>query len=208
MDGLVEPSLKARAQIEAQYHAFKLIYSPALYWKIKGAFRLLSSVGIGRGNYTLAAEEASDTEISEEFGWACARRVRRRAERGIAHIEKDAAHSRALQAIYAAAIPDAARIARADSPGNVLARFPIMIADKDRVLSEAMRRNIEVSDWYATPVHPFPADGAHAAKYVAGSCPNAEKMARMVVSMPTNRKTSAARARHIIKEVLEIMAAG
>ena len=73
---------------------------------------------------------------------------------------------------------------------DVLARFPVLVEDKQAFLAEARQRRVEVAEWYATPVHPVPVDKAVAYNYRAGSCPEAEERGKELVSLPLGRRVT------------------
>ena len=69
----------------------------------------------------------------------------------------------------------------------VFLRYPILVKDKRKVLSEARKRRIEVGDWFVSPVHPN-LDGWEKVGYQKGICPNAERICEHVINLPTHQK--------------------
>jgi perosamine synthetase len=211
LDDLTVPSWQAQLQIELQYAAFSAFYRPSLYWPIKRAFHALSRFGIGRGNYTINEMSVDDSTDqieavpSPEFGWKTAPSVRRRASRGLDKLVQGAKHSRSIAAIYAAGLPDSVQLKSLANDTNVLVRFPILLENKDAALEFAAKSMFEVSEWYRTPVHPYPANSARLVRYQAGSCPNAEEAGERVVTLPLNLRTSDKQAREIAKGLSEFL---
>ena len=54
------------------------------------------------------------------------------------------------------------------------------------LLEQARKAEVELADWYSTPIHPLTGKDLELVRYEAGSCPNAEKMCRQVVTLPTH----------------------
>jgi perosamine synthetase len=65
-------------------------------------------------------------------------------------------------------------------------RFPLTVDNPKNVFSEAKNINILLGDWYGDPVTPIDPDKPKLARYVPGSCPNAEYMSAHVVNLPTH----------------------
>lgn len=63
-------------------------------------------------------------------------------------------------------------------------RFPILSKDPRKLRDEALGQEMMLGDWYDAPLVPSTCS-LEAFKYTAGSCPNAEDVARRVVNLPT-----------------------
>jgi dTDP-4-amino-4,6-dideoxygalactose transaminase len=84
-----------------------------------------------------------------------------------------------------------------------LVRYPILVADKERAVSEARRRWLEVGNWFDRPLHQASA-GMEMYDYIDGMCPVAERVARQVVNLPTHPRTSEKVAREVVDLICEI----
>ena len=67
---------------------------------------------------------------------------------------------------------------------QVYVRYPIWVADKEKVSNLAEINRVEIASWYASPVHPYVAEELSSIEYHLGSCPNAEESSRHIVSLP------------------------
>jgi len=79
--------------------------------------------------------------------------------------------------------------------------YPILIKDQndtDKILKEARRRKIYFNDgWRKSPVIPPDTDLSEM-KYISGSCPKAEKIAKSIINLPTHINISKKEAKRII----------
>jgi dTDP-4-amino-4,6-dideoxygalactose transaminase len=81
--------------------------------------------------------------------------------------------------------------------GNIFLRFPVMHPDAHEIIKKAWRNNLLIGDWYTTPVAPYdtklPAVG-----YSVGSCPVAERLAKITFNLPTHIRISKKDANQIV----------
>jgi len=184
-DSFLEPPRLGVLRLQLQYFLFKLLYRPRLYWPVRSLFRRLGSAGIAKGNYH---DLASSGGISEEFSLRMAPSMRRRLERLQGRIPAQAAHRSAVVRHYRQGIqaPTVRHPLLASGSDPALARYPLITEHKAAYLELARRHNIELADWYDTPVHPLKEPDWGAVCYKAGSCPNAEMRGTQVVTLPTH----------------------
>ena len=190
-----KPSLSRQAKMELQYLAFGALYRPALFWPVRSAFHLASRLGAAEGNFHVV----DSAEPSEEFFLRMAPRAQKRLERKLSGIAAHTQHAIQIADAYRSIIPatyvDHPRLL--DDTKTVFARYPLRLNNKPSVLREARKCNIELAEWYATPIHPIPADQGQAINYLRGQCPNAEKRAAEVVSLPTHRRVTRSFVRRV-----------
>lgn len=176
------PAAQEVARLAVQLLAYHALVWPPFYWMAMRSFRLLARSGILVGSSTedeLAGVMPSDyakrmSHLQEWVGW-----------KKIAKLDRILDHRRRLKRLYddaliAAALPIFYIPAYADP---VLLRYPLRVADKERVLAEARRLRIELGDWFDQPLHP---KGANVAilGWRDGMCPEGERAAREVVNLP------------------------
>jgi perosamine synthetase len=68
----------------------------------------------------------------------------------------------------------------------VLLRYPVLVNDKPAVLAEAQRAQVEIGDWFSTPIHPVPPSQWPKLGYRGGSCPTAEQVSRQIITLPVH----------------------
>lgn len=185
---LQAPSLMRTLRLELQYLAFSVLYRPSTYWPVKAMFQALSRAGAAEGNFG----EMNYEEVSEDFNLDICAPVARRFRRKLRALNKVESHSRTVMERYRGMALSAGltRVADDAQPGAVLARYPIWSDAKAELLEAARRSNVELADWYKTPIHPLVGDQQASVNYRSGNCPRAEEACSRIVSLPTNRGVS------------------
>jgi len=79
-------------------------------------------------------------------------------------------------------------------------RYPIFIRNTKRAREKFKRQNIFLDDgWHTLPVVPLGTD-LEKMNYIKGNCPKAEKIAKVILNLPTGINIS----REDIKKILEV----
>jgi len=82
---------------------------------------------------------------------------------------------------------------------SVFLRFTIKHQKAHEIIYKAWhKQNILLGDWYTTPIAPFDTK-LEQMHYKIGVCPNAEKLAKMTLNLPTHINISQKDAERIIK---------
>ena len=77
-------------------------------------------------------------------------------------------------------------------------RFTIKHSKAHEIIWQAWKKNnILIGDWYTTPIAPFDTK-PEAVRYISGSCPNAEKLAKTAFNLPTHINISLKDAEKIV----------
>jgi len=85
-----------------------------------------------------------------------------------------------------------------DTRKNVFLRFTVMHPKAHEIIYEAWhKQNILLGDWYTTPIAPFDTK-IEDVKYVSGSCPNAEYLAKRTLNLPTHINISNKDAERVV----------
>ena len=81
----------------------------------------------------------------------------------------------------------------------IFMRYPVLVnLDTDRILNEARKRKIYLDDgWRKTPIVP-PDTKIDKMKYIPGSCPKAEEIAKKILNLPTHINISLKDAQKIV----------
>lgn len=182
----VAPGVQEIARLAVQLTAYHAIVWPSLYWMAMRSFRLLARSGVFVGSST-------DTELAGIMPNDYAKRMSRLQKwvgrRKIANLGRLIDHRRKLKRLYddallAAGLPIFRTPEYADP---ILLRYPVRVADKERVLAHARRLHIELGDWFDHPLHP---KGANVAilGWRDGMCPEGERAAREAVNLPMHSR--------------------
>ena len=82
-------------------------------------------------------------------------------------------------------------------------RFPLLVKNKTEVLQKFAKRNIFLGSWYSQPVAPKELR-LERVGYTMGSCPNAERINKEIINLPT--LVSEDEASIIIEKVNDVVA--
>ncbi len=69
--------------------------------------------------------------------------------------------------------------------GEIFLRYPVQCSARDNILQEAKKNKILLGDWYDSVIAPKDTD-LKAMRYTAGSCPNAERISKEILNLPTH----------------------
>lgn len=180
------PSRVRQAKLVLQYIGFSILYRPGLYWFVKGLFNRLSRMGLAVGNYNPIDPDV----LSDDFSCRMSARDEKRLKKRIGLIKRDDQRRREIAGWYdeiLREISDLRPVVQVQGAENVLVRYPVIVTDKPTVLRRAKGRRIEAAEWYNSPVHPLGQQEWVMVGYEAGSCPNAEDMARNLISFPMGK---------------------
>jgi dTDP-4-amino-4,6-dideoxygalactose transaminase len=81
---------------------------------------------------------------------------------------------------------------------NIFLRFTVQNKNAHEIIYNAWhKQNILMGDWYTTPIAPFDTN-VKEIKYIAGTCPNAEYLAKRTLNLPTHINISQKDAERIV----------
>jgi dTDP-4-amino-4,6-dideoxygalactose transaminase len=183
------PSFLKTFRIQVQYAGFKLLYRPYLYWHVRSMFHILGSIGAAESNYNPIQEQS---RIARDFSLKMSKAVHKRLVKKLRDLEADARHSRDVAAEYKSGIncPVVQIPLLPLDSDTVFARYPLISKDKHALLEKARKANVELADWYSTPVHPLEKNDLNKVYYNSGSCDNAETRCKQTVTLPTHQAVS------------------
>ena len=178
------PSPMKLLRIQLQYSGFKILYRPSLYWPVRDMFHILGSIGAAESNYNPVQEN----QVAEDFCLKMPKPLQRRMARKLSNLDAWSRHSRWVSNEYQSRIKSnqVRHTEIAPDCEVVFARYPLLANDKGMLLKQARKAKVELSDWYSTPIHPLTGNDLKLVRYKAGSCPNAEKRCKQVVTLPTH----------------------
>lgn len=171
-------------RLQLQYLAHKLFYRPSLYWKVKALYHILGKSGAAQSNYN----PINEGRMAKDFLLRMSKPLQKRLVKKLQKLDIQTQHSRWVVSEYQSKIKSALvshPIIPTDSD-TVFARYPMIAKDKSTLLTKARSANVELADWYSTPIHPLTTSEWPLVHYEAGSCPNSEKRCEQVVTLPTH----------------------
>lgn len=119
------------------------------------------------------------------------------------YLENFNAHRREIAEIYAQTITNSRVRKFPLAEGGVPLWFTVTVENKDETIAQALKENIILGDWFPQAVGPEEVNLRQAA-YTEGSCPQAEKLARICVNLPTHHNITPQAARQIAKFMNQI----
>ncbi len=124
--------------------------------------------------------------MNGEYEWRLADSLRLRLTAKLVHAEADILHRRRVRAQYQDGFCQLG-LARPVSPvgsDTVYLRYPVLVRNKARVLSEARKWKVELGDLFASPIHPLSRQQWNGVRYEKGCCPIAEDTSERIVTLP------------------------
>jgi len=192
MDGILaeypKPGLMESLVINFQYLAYIISYHPRLFWLIQGLYRKLGNLGLAIGSSSameLSCEEPGD------YMKAMGRIQVRQLEKLLAGIDKVIGQRRNHRVLIDNLLV-AEGFRALDLPDEydpVILRYPVQIKNKDMVLTEARRQQVQLGDWFLSPIHPN-LDHWENAGYKKGTCPVAEAISATTINIPIGPRIS------------------
>jgi len=183
------PPQFSQLRLRLQYIVHNILYNPSRYWFGRYLYHKMASLGIAEGNYNPIQEGESK---SQDYSLRMSEYHKKLLEREIEKINNLTSHSKWVASQYRDRIKSnvVCHLKVSNNCKVIYARYPLIARDKQKLLDKARKENIEVADWYSTPIHPVKSDQWPLIYYKKGLCPNAEKMSKQIVTLPTNKKVT------------------
>lgn len=199
---LLPPPPQAVAALRMQHLIYRAVIYPRTTALAASLFRRLTDLGLVVGSsdneeYAPMAPEGFFRGMSEFQMRVGLRRIRT--------IHAAMQHRRRIAQIYDARLTRAGWPPLAFDPGAdpVLVRYPVRVSDKQRALTKAATRGVEIGSWFESPLHPA-RTSLEAYGYKQGQCPVAERACGQVINLPLHPRVSertAERTAHFVAEI-------
>ena len=179
------PSSINQIRLHLQYLAHHVLYRPSFYWPVRWIYHTLGALGVAESNYN----PIQGGNVAEDFSMKMAQSLQERLVRKLEDLESITEHNLWVTEQYRNRIQSNAvlhPVIPIDSE-VVFARYPLVSKDKAVLLTAARKANVELAEWYLTPIHPLSNDELSLVNYEVGSCPHAEERCRQVLTLPTHR---------------------
>jgi len=194
------PSWINQLQLRLQYNVYNLLYSPSRYWFGRYLFHKMTSLGIAKGNYNPIQEGEHKLQ---DYYLRMSDYHKKLLDKQINKIERLINHSKWVTSQYQTQIKSTtvSHLKIYDKCNIIFAHYPLITNNKQRFLEKAQESNIEIAEWYSTPIHPIKSNKWTLINYKKGSCPNAEMMCTKIVTLPTNKKVT----RSVINNIVNFL---
>jgi len=191
------PSQVSQLRLRLQYIVHNILYKPSSYWFGRSLYHKMASLGIAEGNYNPIQEGESK---SQDYSLRMSDYHRKLLEKEIEKIENLTSHSKWVASQYRERIKSnvVCHVKVSNDCKVIFARYPLITFNKQELLEKARKANIEIADWYSTPIHPIKSNKWTLINYKKGLCPNAEMMCTKIVTLPTNKKVTRSDVNNIV----------
>jgi hypothetical protein len=182
------PGRLKNAVLRAQIVAYKALVRPGTALALMLLYRAIGRLGLAVGS---SSGDELAGKMPARYVETMAPCQVRQGLRELAQVQASIEHRVRLTAFYHKELPKIgfAPLAIAGVDQQPLLRYPVRVANKDEVLSRAVRARVEIGSWFEVPLHPA-GTRMEALGYRQGMCPHAEAASREVVNLPTHRKVS------------------
>lgn len=180
------PPASLDVRLRVQYMAHKLLYRPRLFWPVRSLFHFLGKLGAAESNYNPIVEG----RIADDFSLLMSRFAQGRLKKKILLLKSITDHSTHISSQYSSLIhaPSVKHVTIPEKSSPAYCRYPLLAENKEVLLGKARKANIEIAEWYATPVHPLKGKELVLVNYTEGACPNAEERCDQIVTLPVHTK--------------------
>jgi dTDP-4-amino-4,6-dideoxygalactose transaminase len=179
------PSAVRSIRLAIQYYASIVLYRPSFFWPLRDAYRILAALKVVEGNYNPRGNK-------NEYLLRMSPGRKKLLGKKIDTIEENNRRINIITNQYKKRINSKLLIHPKLPEGcNVIfGRYPLITEIKKDILKRARAARVEVGDWYITPIHPLTEAEWDKVFYKKGSCMNAEKMSKRVITLPVHENVS------------------
>ncbi len=183
------PSQFSQLRLRLQYIVHNILYNPSRYWFGRYLYHKMASLGIAEGNYNPIQEGELK---SQDYSLRMSEYHKKLLEREIEKIKNLTSHSKWIASQYRDRIKsnEVCHLKVSNNCKVIYARYPLITSNKQKLLEKARKTNVEIADWYSTPIHPVKSNQWSLIYYKKGLCLNAEKMSTQIITLPTNKKVT------------------
>lgn len=196
------PGTKVAIMLSLQRMVYRLFIYPRTTALAASLFRWLTRKGIVVGSSS-SAEFVP--EMAEDFFMGMGAGQARAGLRQMRKIEKNLLHRCEMAQTYDRLLREAGwdvpTIPQHMEP--ILVRYPVRVANKQRVVHKAPVAGVEIGTWFECPIHPIETP-MHLYDYQEGMCPVAEKACREVVNLPMHQRANENTARRSVAFVTDM----
>ncbi|MGA1870322.1 MAG: DegT/DnrJ/EryC1/StrS family aminotransferase [bacterium] len=183
------PKTSRILRLKLQYIAYSILFRPRFYWQMRSFYNWLGKHGIAESNYNPIKQEGL---LSKDFSLRMSAYHKKLLKKKLLRLSNITEKSKNIAFQYRNKIFSlpVSHIPASNDIDIIYARYPLLAINKHAILNAAHKANVELADWYATPIHPLKRDDWNKVGYQEGECPNAEKLSKQIVTLPTHEKVS------------------
>lgn len=181
----IEPTPKERMVLRGSLMARDLFLTPATYGILRKSYHWLNEAGLVPGSSD--PQEVEDGKMPGDYfkGMSAVQ-----AQKGIRELERlpeRLARRQKAGERYTELLENRGKwhVPRSTFPDHAFLKYPLLVRDRDRFLSEAEKAGIPLGDWFLSPLHPVK-EGLERWGLDRKAVPEADRIARKVVNLPTD----------------------
>ena len=196
-----EPGLAGSLTLAFLSGLYNKFFRPSLYWVARDSYQKLARMHLVQGSSS--EEELNDPRMPDKycqkFGKIRLHQINKVLGEMISVIE----HRRKIARIYIERLATWGAFMQTgpENADPTYLRFPVLVENREDILTQARLRRIELGDWFNAPLHPAVAQPS-VFGYELGMCPHAERTAERIINLPTHKHVSA-RDAEIVLSFLE-----
>ncbi len=202
----VPPSKPQTLFLWLQRRVHGAVLTPSRFWRLRSVFRFLSRFRFVVRTFT--PEEKAGRMAQADTRMAGF--LKARLERKLDDVESDVRMRRRIVHCYKEGLMRIGGHGHQAASGQdiVYLRYPVVVKDKPAVLQRARERQVEVGDWFESPVHPLNEAQWLFVNYVKGRCPVAERISSHVITLPIYDKVTDAEIDRTLAFLAELKSEG
>jgi perosamine synthetase len=179
-----EPSFSEKNLLNLLIKVRKTVGNSPAYWTMLKAYRKLSKIGGFVGSSS--DEELSGTIIPDGYLKKISAIQCREGISEIKNVQSYVEHRKNVAGIYISFLQSLRVHIPEYNLEHTFLKFPLLVTDRDNFFRLAISSNIELGDWFNSPIHPIEKEWQKW-MYVNGSCPNSEYISSHIVNLPTHQ---------------------
>lgn len=191
-----------RLWVQRKAHA--TILRPYLFWKLRGLFRLLGRLSLVVQTFTKDEMSGQMVHVNQRMAAFLVKKLHARLQQ----IEASNKFRQDVANKYVEGLKKIGIAARKIENGTIYLRYPLQVKDRFNLLEEARKQNIEVGNWFYSPVHPLLEDELKMVHYKKGACPVAEAVSERIITLPIYNKVSQRHVKRTMNFLSEMKSKG
>ena len=179
------PSWKESLLLNSLIFAREKLMVSAIYWPALKLYRYLSQKNIIIGSSL--KEELQAPQLFPEFLKGMSRIQAKKGIKALKLIDKHNKQRIAVAEKYNEFLHNLGlrKVFQPDYAKHTFLKFPILVKDRKQFAALAERNNIEVGEWFISPIHPV-VEKYHCWHYKYGENMVAETIAQKIINLPTH----------------------
>ncbi|CAG0941704.1 partial GDP-perosamine synthase, partial [Candidatus Brocadiaceae bacterium] len=195
-NSFVQPDWIEIRKLELQVFVYEHFFSPSFYWTAMNSLRSLSQLGLFIGS---SDQDELNCKMPSGYDKRMSPFQARKGLPKLEHIQAGIDHRRHVVAEYQRLLGQRGWLIPCPLANTtpVYLRYPMLVDNKQELLGQAKKEQIEIGSWFESVVHPR-GSPLESANYKVGQCPIAESVVERVINLPTHPRVTDREIQRII----------